>query len=424
MTFDATDEPPWGDEIAAERDAIEGEGGGYPRATSEQLQRDAIVAAKWEGRVVQLDPEWISVAPPARSWLLRDKRTPCAEGVFPLGKSGLLIGEGGVSKTMAVLQLAVAVATGSDWLGAFSVMNPGPVLVLLGEEDLEEVRRRTYAATRLLRSVPQPGSLVFLPLSGTPCAFLERDSRYGSVRESEFLGWLRKYVASREWRLIVADPLSRFAGPEAEKDNEQATRFVQVVESLAKPGITSTLVCHHTNQNSRGKAGTVDATSGRGVTGLHDGFRWQASLENARADLEDEDEHRRLSRTVRFKFNKSNYSREFDPVMLRRGDGGVLIPLDASDLDILGKAHDGTNKELVAEAKQQAERDRIDAVVVAIVAEKAGIYGTQLRVETEARAHVGEAKANKAIARVAVDKVRVDDVRSDRKRYWPKGVQL
>src|SRR6185312_4993998 len=193
--------------------------------------------------------EWLTEPPAARAWLLSDKRT--SKGVLPLGKAGQLIAEGGAGKTMALVQLALAVATGADWLGTFSVEKKGRVLLVLGEEDAEEARRRVYNASRGTDpgSVP-PGSIVVVPLAGKPCSMLEHDE-HSNPTETRFLHGLREYIKAGTWSLIIIDPLSRFAGLDAEKDNAEATRFVQACESLCTLSGATVLVAHHTDKASR-----------------------------------------------------------------------------------------------------------------------------------------------------------------------------
>ena len=99
-----------------------------------------------------------------------------------------------------------------------------------------------------------------IPLQGVHAPMLETDAR-GHATEAPFLLWLRDYIRGGDFRLVVIDPLSRFAGREAETDNAAGTRFVQACESVT-PSTTSLLIAHHTNQTSR-KSGDVDATAGR-----------------------------------------------------------------------------------------------------------------------------------------------------------------
>jgi RecA-family ATPase len=402
-------------EEAAERRAIEEEstpavnGTHYPRATQEQRERAAVTTARhsaWANLVTPVTSDWLSIAPPKREWLLRDSRTPNCAGVLPLGKAGQLIGEGGGSKTMAMIQLAISIATGTPWLDTFSVPEAGPVLLVLGEEDAEEVQRRIYSATRRLRAALPAGAIVTVPLAGHPCALIER-SRDGNGAETEFLRWLRSFIASSPWKLIVLDPLSRFAGPDAEKDNAQATRFVQAVESLATASGATVLTTHHTNQPSRAPGARLDGTSGRGSTALVDGFRWSAGLKVHVSELAGDEARVHLRKTVELTHNKSNYSQEFEPVMLRRDldNGGVLVPLDAADVELLTKANDGSVKRAERTAAQRAEQSERegeeDRAVLDAVRAKPGIPLGDLRMAVKALARCSSERADVAIVRVS-----------------------
>jgi RecA-family ATPase len=315
----------------------------YPYATyleQEVRERQAIQAAQWESRVVPAPVDWYTQAPPKRTWLLRDTRTPRSDGVLPLGKVGQIIAEGGAGKTMAVVQLAIAVATGTRWLGALDVASPGRVFHAVGEEDAEEMHRRLYRARRCANApIPPADSIVVLPLAGVTCPMLELDERR-NLREGPFLPWLRGRLASEKgWRLIVVDPLSRFAGPDAETDNAAATRFVQALESVAATTGATVLNPHHTNKLSRSK-GAIDGTAGRGSTGLFDGARWQCSLGTEQLEIDDPDARERLGEIVTLAFTKSNYSRRAQPIVLRHDvdNGGALVPLDDEDLAIVQAA--------------------------------------------------------------------------------------
>ena len=319
----------------------------------------------WCSFLAPVDQAWFYNAPKPRTWLLRDNRHPDKAGVLPLGKAGQLIAEGGAGKTMAIIQLALAVATGTDWLGTFSVASPGRVLLLLGEEDQEEVHRRIYAASRELQvSPPSDNTIMTFPLCGQSCSMLERDES-GNASETDFLRWMRDdYLrATRDYlglplRLIVLDPLSRFGGPDVEKDNAVGTRFIEVVESLSVESGATSLVNHHTNQVSRGPNGIISGASSRGVTSLHDGFRWQSAF----AQLQGE-----LKGTVSMTFTKSNYSLCGDELLLRRLDnGGALVPLTEEERIRVAavrsgeavKQKKGEEKESIREQRERAELER------------------------------------------------------------------
>jgi RecA-family ATPase len=67
-----------------------------------------------------------------REWLIDER--------MPMRNVTLLSGDGGVGKTIALMQLSAATVLGKDWLG----MRPavGPVLYLGAEDDADELRRR------------------------------------------------------------------------------------------------------------------------------------------------------------------------------------------------------------------------------------------------------------------------------------------
>jgi RecA-family ATPase len=346
-------------------------GVGYPAATRKQLERDATEDARWRKLVATPPAAWYAERPPPRTWLLRDTRVPKARGVLPLGKVGQLIAEGGAGKTLALCQLAIAVATGGRWLGVFSAPTPGRVLLVLGEEDVEEVRRRLHhAAAASDGPPPSEGTIEVMPLAGEICALLERDDRTGDARETAFLRWLRDYIRAGSFRLVVVDPLSRFAGADAEKDNAQATRFVQALESLLAPDRT-VLNAHHVNKMSRGATGHVDGASGRGSSAFVDGARWQAALAVEHPKVDAAEERRRLGEVVRFAVTKSNYAPKPDALLLRRDESrdGALVPLDATDLALV-ETLDGA-KEAKAARETAAERERCakeDAALDAVLA--------------------------------------------------------
>jgi RecA-family ATPase len=307
-------------------------------------ERTAVREAAWLPHIVEVPTEWYAERPPKRSWLLRDAHHPKSRGVMPLGKTGQMIAEGGLGKTTVACQLAVAVATGTRFLGAFDVASPGRVLVAMAEEDQDEGRRKLYNASAAAHvRAPDPGSIVVLPLTGIACAMLELDD-YGNLTETRFLRWIREYITAEDFRLVVIDPLSRFAGPKAEIDNAAGTRFIQALESLSAPE-RFVLNVHHTNKMSRGKDGRVDASSGRGSSALVDGARWQCALSVEQVKHEEAEEADRLGEVVTFAVTKSNYSAKPAPIALRRDleHGGALVPLSDDDAKAVdaARAHDG-----------------------------------------------------------------------------------
>lgn len=252
-------------------------------------------------------------------------------GAVREGKTGLLAAQGGAGKTRLLCELAVDMASGKPWMGAYEASSPGKVLLVLAEEDGEEARRRLFAATSGLtekQMVEAADRIMLVPLAGVPCNLLEKDE-VGNSTPSFFYQDLVSGVARRgPWRLVILDPLSRFADDDTEESARAATRFVQQLEalSLALDGEPAVWVAHHTTKSSREKDRKGDAravTGGaiRGSGALVDAVRWASTLTK-------EDDGGLTFRCV-----KSNLSADDDlgPVRLIKRGGRFVRAEEESD---------------------------------------------------------------------------------------------
>lgn len=274
--------------------------------------------------IAQIGDGWLDVPPPPRPMLL----TRGGKGVMPVGVAGFLVAPGARGKSMALAQLAVSVATGRPWLGAFEVARTGRVLLMLAEEEMEEIRRRIFWITRALNLSPDEMQLVAervvpVGLSGDLVALVTEDLR-GNLLRTDVFDAIAAEVNAHEYVLVCLDPLSRFA-PTAESENALATGAIQCLESFAKsPGRPAVLMAHHTNKASRQNGNASDAANIRGVTALTDGVRWQANLGGKNeSDLE-------------IKVVKSNYTPADDDLrtaLLTREENGVLRALSAEEVE-------------------------------------------------------------------------------------------
>ncbi|MBA3841062.1 MAG: AAA family ATPase [Actinobacteria bacterium] len=269
--------------------------------------------------------EWGSLRtqPPPREWTLMrpDEETNGMAnpvGLLPRGRVGMVVGPGGVGKSFALTGMAIAVATGRKWLDYFLVPKAGRVLLVLGEEDADEMARRLHAVVAGMRLTDDQvamleRNLVVMPLAGEIAALVHQDGK-GTV-ESDMMAFLRMQAGDVDWMLIIFDPLSRFAGTDTEKDNAQATAFIQTAETLCRlPGKPSVLFSHHSNKLSRADdAGRSSAADARGASGITDGGRWCCNFK------------RRDGGGVSLEFTKNNDGPDFaDKVALERGEGGYL----------------------------------------------------------------------------------------------------
>lgn len=263
---------------------------------------------------------------------------------LPAGTVGLLVGPGGMGKTMLELQLAVLLAAGlagRDPLLGFDQATiasdePHKVVMVAAEEPLEVLWTRLHAIVRSLelRDV--------LPDGMTWNEFLERlktnlflFSLAGAKRLSLLSPELEPTESVEELarvtegaRLLIVDPLRQL-----HLADENASGPMSAVMSIFKRVGSQTgaavLVAHHSSRASaaQGYGDTADAS--RGSTALKDDARWQVNLLPAGRDLlkksgvngADDAQYVVLADA------KGNYAARRAPVLLRRTAGGVLVPV-------------------------------------------------------------------------------------------------
>lgn len=235
---------------------------------------------------------WLTKEPtPLRHLLRQSDPETDGETTFgwcPRGKVGMLAAAGGVGKTRAMIQLAIAVATGRPWFG-LSVPEPGRVFLGLAEESAEDLQRALYYACRSqklsageIRLAEQ--RILVAPLAGENASLLETDAK-GNIQETTAMQdlWSVLHSSQEEWALIVLDPLARFQGLEENGNREAATTVAALETLVTLNGNPTVLVIHHTNKVGRRDREQL-ASAVRGGTALVDSVRWCALMMGEQKD--------------------------------------------------------------------------------------------------------------------------------------------
>lgn len=272
---------------------------------------------------------YIATSPPPRRWLIKD--------LVSLGKAGAVIAPGGSSKSQWLLQLAVGVATGIPVADHWEIGETGSVLVFFAEDDQDEIHRRLHRIVQHLQRSGHSADLnaiqnrLFIFSTIGREMLLTRRSASGEVTTTERVSSISDLAAQLlDLKLIVLDPASRFRGGE-ENSNEDATRFVEALETLAKQTQASVLIAHHTNKGSYSAESEPGQGASRGASALTDGLRWQMNLSTPKMEqLKAIGEPTSRSRNfVVASVTKTNYSAFPAPVMMERLDGGYLSVVSA-----------------------------------------------------------------------------------------------
>ncbi len=332
--------------------------------------------------------------PPERQWLVVDKD---GNGVIPYGKPGQVVAAGGAGKTTALIQLAVSLATGYPWFDTYPIVRPGKVMVLLGEEDRDEVRRKVYNALGLIgdRNLAIDDIIYFMPLSGVPAPMVVRNGK--EVVNSEFLSWILTYLTTThigEWVAVIIDPASRFGGEELEVSNSWATRFVQALEAISRATGATVACAHHSAKAARQRGAEVD---GRGSSGFEDGSRWTITMSVDEAGL------------VTIDDKKQSYGKSRKPLVLRRSDehDGALVPLTEDELEDAAKERYKRSpvvlKEMSKAAYEEDKNIRLTTVALDIVSIK-DLSSKDFRAAISTAGHCNNTKSDGIISMLKTSK--------------------
>ena len=165
-------------------------------------------------------------------------------GIWPAGAYGVHAAEMKAQKTWNADDLAVSVASGTDWLGAHPVDDPGPVVIFAGEGGEASVVRRVRAicASRGLRAEDLPV---------TVC------TRAPHLSDLAHMAVFAEHVRAVRPRLVLLDPLYLSLGGADGKDLYGMGRLLERPQILCDQLGASLLVVTHFNRGGRSGAGRI-----------------------------------------------------------------------------------------------------------------------------------------------------------------------
>ena len=286
---------------------------------------------------------YLRTEPPARCWLVNE--------VIPAGIVFQMVAPGGTGKTMASLQLGVACATGLPFAGIWEVREAGPVLMLLGEDDENELHRRIaniadHIAQDNAEAMKRLGENLYIKyVIGEDCLLTTATES----REVAHTPLVDRLILTAQQipglKLIVIDPASRFRGGE-ENVATDTTRFIQALERVTQATGATLMLIHHTNKASM-TASAASQGAARGSSALTDGVRLQINL--ATLNKETNKPYRlpegELKGYVTLSITKTNYSAPQNDILLKRGEGGYLA---VADVQLLPAAPERLMQEKIA----------------------------------------------------------------------------
>jgi regulatory protein RepA len=285
---------------------------------------------------------------PQRLDILKALETPPPTPDFvlpglPTGTVGAVVAPGATGKTLFLLQVCAAVATGTSVLGGLFEDNvkaaaPAKVVLVVAEETMDVMHARLHAAVAQLLSQSRDLSnaeklqlrdslaehLHLYPLAGTFRMLL--DGRDPSGQD----GLAALSRLSEGSRLVVIDPLRQFHTGD-ENDSWVMTSLLQELQVVASAGPRAVLVAHHTNKAATLSGQGERAGASRGSAAFTDAVRWQLNLSALDNELAAGYgiAASELRHHVRADLSKANYLPPQVPIVLRREAGGAFVKLNS-----------------------------------------------------------------------------------------------
>jgi RecA-family ATPase len=178
-----------------------------------------------------------------------------------------MFGDGGMGKDYLLLQLAIAMTCGGQWLGR-DVMQ-GRVMYFPVEDDLNEVRRREDKITKHLASIGQYRrrlkELMIVPMVGIDAVLGVYDSKSGVVKPTDVFESIKKLVAEFKPDLtIVGNRVNIFSVNQNE--DAHAVQCLRLLNTLCVEYQTAVLMPGHVSvrglESGTGTSGSVQWSNG------------------------------------------------------------------------------------------------------------------------------------------------------------------
>jgi RecA-family ATPase len=243
---------------------------------------------------------------PPRQWLV--------EGVIPHRNVTLLSGDGGVGKSVLLLNLFAHIAARMDWLG-FKTQQ-GPVLYLGAEDDTDEIHRRLdHIRQEMGLGWGEFCDLKYISLAGEDALLGVFDKTKNVIRPTDLFECLQDKVQRLDAIACAIDTSADVFGGE-ENVRTHVRQFVGLLRRMAFKENTSVILLAHPS--------LTGLASGSGMSGS---TAWNNSVRSRLyLDADDKDKNARI-----LKFMKSNYGPKGEPMRLIYRNG-LFVPESVAEV--------------------------------------------------------------------------------------------
>lgn len=226
--------------------------------------------ARSEETVEKIEKELEHKPPPQRIMtLLANVKPPkwLVEGIWAEGSCGFIAGQPKSYKSWCGLDLGLSIASGTDFLNQFKVINPGPVLYIQEEDPAPVLKNRfekVWPGKQSDRMEMVNGEMVWTPrqevapdpdlMAYVGEGFTISDTGWQSWLE----GTLDDGLDGEGYRMVVIDPLMMVAGDVDEhRAQEMTEKIFKPLKQLSRKHNVAICIIHHMRKGNDTKGNTV-----------------------------------------------------------------------------------------------------------------------------------------------------------------------
>jgi hypothetical protein len=193
---------------------------------------------------------------PRRDWIV--------PGLFLRRYLSVLVAPPGSGKSLLTLQIAIAVAICMVW-GGWTPRMAAKVLVINGEDDIDEMRRRLFAAAHVMKvDQTELAGKVLLADAPESIVIARTDPKSRTVVRTPLLEVLVQTIIDNGICVIIVDPFAETF--EGDENSNSEIKWAGILwREVARRTGASVLLVHHTRKYAGAMAGDADASRGGGA---------------------------------------------------------------------------------------------------------------------------------------------------------------